>query len=44
MPLTEYNPRARGVIAFEALLDTILEMRTENNLREILEKVEVMLS
>ena len=44
VPLTEYNPRARGVIAFEALLDTILEMRTENNLREILEKVEVMLS
>jgi len=33
VPLTTLNSHARGVIAFEALLDTILEMRGEEDLQ-----------
>lgn len=41
VPLTELNSHARGAIAFEALLDTIFEMRAEENLLRKLEIEEV---
>jgi chromosome partitioning protein len=41
VPLTELNRHARGVIAFETLLNTILEMRARDNQRWQLEIVEV---
>ena len=41
VPLTELNPHSRGVMAFESLLNTILEMRSEASDRRQLEIAEV---